>query len=236
MTWTCPSCSAAGVVDAVPHQPWCPLFMRELERAVGDEQTTIEQEEVTTVMTYRERREARAARRRQWANSREQKAAGALETSQRALDGIEFGQPVLLGHHSQRRHQGAITRSDNATRRYIEHADMQKHHEQAASTIEAQLRTSIYSDDVDAIERLEEKIARLEAERDRVKAYNATARKGAPNLELVDERQRVDLLGIARVQAYAMSKGGGFPSYHLSNLSANINRLRKRLEALRKEA
>ena len=187
-------------------------------------------------MTYRERREARAARRRQWADSREQKAAGALETSQRALDGIEFGQPILLGHHSQRRHLGALKRSDNATRRYIEHADMQKHHEQAASTIEAQLRTSIYSDDVDAIERLEEKLVRLEAERDRIKAYNASARKGAPNLELLDEKQRRDLESVARYSPYQLGKNGAGPAYWLTNLGGNINRQRKRLGQLRKEA
>lgn len=45
--WKCPACQAAGLVDAVPHEPWCPLFMRELERASGDDQLTLEPHEET---------------------------------------------------------------------------------------------------------------------------------------------------------------------------------------------
>lgn len=172
-------------------------------------------------MTYRERREARAARRRQWADSRAGKATSALETSQAALAGIEFGQPILVGHHSQRRHQRAIERSDDAARRFIEHADMQKHHEQAASTIEAQLEHSIYSDDPDAVERLEERIAELGAKRDTIKAQNAEYRKAHPELRAMTPYER----------DHAMPHRG----YELTNLSGNINRQRKRLEQLRKE-
>lgn len=43
--WTCPTCRAAGPVDAIPHEPWCPLFMRELERTTADDQLTLEQKE-----------------------------------------------------------------------------------------------------------------------------------------------------------------------------------------------
>ena len=39
--WTCPACRASGLVDQVPHEPWCPLFMRQLE---WSDQLTIDQE------------------------------------------------------------------------------------------------------------------------------------------------------------------------------------------------
>jgi hypothetical protein len=65
-----------------------------------------------------------------------------------------------------------------------------------------------------------------------VKAYNATCRKGAPDLGLLDEAQRVQIAGLARIGSVFMGKGGAFPSYHLTNLSGNIARNRQRLESL----
>lgn len=185
----------------------------------------------------RARRERRAARRREWAEGREEKAERALQTSQDATAGIPFGQPILAGHHSQRRHERAIERGQKATRRFLEHADMAKKHEHAADAIEAELRASIYSDDDDAIERLEERIAGLEAERERWKAYNAACRKAKRRtteaLAHLDEGQRRSIETTARVQAYALGKHGEAPRYVLANLGANINRQRKRLQQLR---
>ncbi|MYR55029.1 DUF3560 domain-containing protein [Streptomyces sp. SID625] len=40
-----------------------------------------------------------------------------------ALDGIEPGQPILVGHHSERHHRRAIGRSDNHMRKSIEEQD-----------------------------------------------------------------------------------------------------------------
>ena len=180
-------------------------------------------------MTHRERLEAKAEKRHEWAEGRTEKAATSYAAGSQALDAIPFGQPV---HGLRDRNY-----RDKATaklERSWEHSKMAEHHEQAAAGLERQLRTSIYDDDLDAVQRLEEKIGRLEAERGRIKAYNATARKGAPDLELLDERQRANLALSIRVAPYAV-KNGAFPGYGLTNLSANINRLRKRLEGLRRQ-
>lgn len=193
--------------------------------------------------TYRERREARAARRREWAEGREAKAAEAFEASDlsEGRSGIPFGQPILAGHHSQRRHERALGRAQAAATRGLEHADMAERHTQAAVTIEHQLATSIYDDDPDAIERLEAKLAGLEGERDRVKAYNASCRRaaktgGVGDLELLDEKQRADLVGTMRACPYMIGPGGKAPAYLLSNLGGNITRTRKRLEKLQRRA
>lgn len=173
--------------------------------------------------TTRERREARLELRQEWAGSRETKAAVALEIAHAAVEGIPFGQPILAGHHSQRRHVAAIKRSNNADRRYIEHADMAKRHEHAAAEIGRQLRTSIYSDDPDAIERLEEKIARLEQQRETIKTRNAAFKKErAAELRALDSN-------------YARDRAMPHQGYELTNLSGNINRQKKRLEQLRRE-
>lgn len=187
--------------------------------------------------TYRERRGRRADRLRGWADSRDVKAATARETAQSIMDVIPVGQPVLRGHHSQRRHERDLDRLDRAARASAEHSAKASEFRRRAENIEAAADHAIYGDDLDAVERLADRIAELEAERDRVKAYNATCRKaartgGTGDLELLDDTQRGDLLAVARVAAFQLGAGGAFPAYKLRNLNANITRNRKRLAAL----
>jgi hypothetical protein len=52
----------------------------------------------------------------------------------------------------------------------------------------------------------------------------------------LDDRQREEIATLARVCPYQVRAGGGFPAYATSNLSGNIGRYRKRLEALTREA
>lgn len=183
--------------------------------------------------TYRERREARAERLRDWAEKREARAATDEQTARSIGEHIPFGQPILVGHHSESRHRRDLDRIDGAMRRSVESADKAASMKSRADGIEAQLAASIYSDDHDAIERLEERITGLEAERDRIKAFNATCRKGAPDLSILTERERADLASTARHSSYMLGKGGQFPAYVLSNLNGNLNRNRKRLASLK---
>lgn len=191
--------------------------------------------------TYRERREAKAARLREWAGKREVKAEAAYNGARQTADLIPLGQPVLLGHHSQRRHQRDLERIDAGYRRSFEHARKAEEMSRKAANIEAAAAHAIYSDDADAIERLEERIGELEAERDRIKAYNASCRKaaktgGTGDVSLLDEKQRANLASVARVAAFQIGAGGAYPRYALTNLGGNITRNRKRLEELRRRA
>jgi hypothetical protein len=184
--------------------------------------------------TYRERREARAERLREWADKREAKSAAAFDTAHEMADRIPFGQPILVGHHSQHRAERDRDRIGSAMDRGVEHSRKAESMNSRAANIESQLAGAIYSDDEDAIEQLAARVARLEAERDRIKAYNASCRKGARDVTLLDEKQQRDLAAGMRVGV--MGAGGQFPSYHLTNLSGNIARNRKRLESLRRKA
>ncbi|MBS0592032.1 MAG: DUF3560 domain-containing protein [Proteobacteria bacterium] len=185
-------------------------------------------------LTYRERRERRAERRRSWAEDRTRKAGAAAEAARAATAGIPFGQPILAGHHSQRRHERALERADDKTRKAVEHSRMADHHEQAASTIESQLDASIYDDDPDAIDRLRERIEVREAKRERIKQFNRNRRKGSRDLAPLNEQEQKELADTARVAPYQLGPKGEAPRYWLSNLGANINRDRKRLARLEK--
>lgn len=179
--------------------------------------------------TYRERREARAERLRGWAEKRERDAGAVLQSHEvyRGDHAFNF-QP---GHIPERAR--VIAQADRAF------ASLGKADEMAsrAANIEAATDNAIYSDDVDAVERLEARIASLEAERDRWKAYNASCKKTPENnpgdMGLLDEAQKANVLTIARVCPYQFGKRGEV-SY--TNLSADIRRNRKRLEEIQARA
>lgn len=185
-------------------------------------------------MTYRERREARAARRREWSEKRTQKAEAAREAAHAIADTIPMGQPILVGHHSEARARRDRDRIWNGIGKSVEHSEMAKRHEQAADTIESQLERSIYDDDPDAVERLRERIAVLEAQRERIKALNAALRRG--KAATADDILRIgaehgfsagDLRGA--LDWLRFMDRVGVP---LTNLTANIARNRERLVRL----
>lgn len=93
---------------------------------------------------------------------------------------------------------------------------------------------AIYSDDPDAVDRLRAKIAGMDADRARIKAYNAAVRKAGkvtPDaFALLDDARRADVLTLTRIGM--IRPPGMLPAYVLSNLSGNIARLRARLDAL----
>ncbi len=156
-------------------------------------------------MTKREILERKAEKRREWARGRESKADQERNASDKLSDAIPFGQPILVGHHSEKRARRDQARIFNGMRKTAEHRDMAEHHRDKAEGIEKKLKNTIFSDDDDAIEQLKAKIERLEGERTKIKEYNKKARKEG------------------REQA---------PSFMLANLGGNISSVRKRIKSL----
>lgn len=133
-------------------------------------------------MTRRERLERRAERRRDWAESRKRKAEAAFRGVEEIADRIPLRQPILVGHHSERKARKDQDRIHAGMRRGVEHNEMARRHEQRAAGLEAQLDRSVFSDDADAIDQLKARIAEREAARERGKRINAAWRKaGKPD-------------------------------------------------------
>jgi hypothetical protein len=176
-------------------------------------------------MTYRDRRMAKAERLRGWAEKRQTRAAVTLAQGEPYRHDWAFiTQP---GHIPQR---ARMIASDERTYESLAKAANMR---SRADGIEAQAAGAIYSDDPDVVERLRERIAELEAERDRVKAYNASCRKGSPDPSFLTERQRSGLETAERFQGdYQERRKHQLPPYVLSNLSGNIARQRERLAQL----
>lgn len=195
-------------------------------------------------MTYRERREARADRLRDWAAKREAKAVASSAAVRAIADGIPFGQPILVGHHSQRHAERDRDRIWSGMRRTAEHLEMAERHTQRADNIEAAAERAIYSDDPDAVEALRERIATLEAQREREKAANAAYRRivrgKTPEAQEAALRAAVaagtitleDFTEAATTRAIWRRDGWDTLPYSLTSLTANIARNRERLAGL----
>jgi hypothetical protein len=143
-------------------------------------------------MTYRERRERRAERLRGWAQAREERAAAQLNSYPDIRHDIAFiTQPGRIPFRER------MNRADD---RAFESLAKARGMSARADGIEAQLDHAIYSDDPDAIERLRERIAGLEAERAAIKARPHQAYE-LSNLAGNLRRQRERLAHLERVAA-----------------------------------
>jgi hypothetical protein len=131
-------------------------------------------------VSRRARLEARGEKREDWAAGRGAKAAASFDRAdlREEKSGIPFGQPVLVGHHSEGRHRRALERADNAIRSGVEHSKMASHHAGAAEGIRAQLDRSIFSDDDNACDKLEEKAKACDARAEQANTINKAWRKG----------------------------------------------------------
>lgn len=90
---------------------WTPAredLLLELAGDIGDEDTSLA-----------ERAEARADRFDVYADHRERDAASAESAAAAIADGIPLGQPILIGHHSQRRAERDAEKIQSATRRAV---------------------------------------------------------------------------------------------------------------------
>jgi hypothetical protein len=177
---------------------------------------------------FEAKRERRINRLRERADKKKREGERSLAQAQNIASFIPPGQPILVGHHSERRHRRDLDRINGHTRKGFDALDASKRLEQRA--ISAEENRAIFSDDPTAGEKLEEIIGRLESRQNMMREVNRVIRSGKSlsSLGFSDAAETklktADFLG--RV---------GFPDYTLKNNGANIRRLKARLESLRRE-
>jgi hypothetical protein len=181
---------------------------------------------------YRAYKEARVERYREYARIAASRSRAAFEASNRAIERIPLGQPILVGHHSERRHRADLKRCHNAMDRSC--AEEKKARYWMARAESAENNTAISSRDPDALTLLLARIKVLEARQKRMKDVNTAHAKFIKNpasldtLSLSDKDKEVIRAYVAR---YSWEPHP-FPPYALQNNTANIRRLKTRLEDL----
>lgn len=164
-----------------------------------------------------------------------------------ATTGIPFGQPVLVGHHSEARHRRAIEKADRAMRASIEESKRATELRGRAAAVGT---GGISSDDPDAIAKLTDQLEKAEKTQELMKAANKIIRKWmkrgvthettGPDFDAMAEElaQLGRAFSVEEVRKLIKPYLGsvGFASFSLSNNTANMARIKKRIEALKAAA
>lgn len=171
----------------------------------------------------KERLEARAAKL-------QAESDAAYQTSKSMADAIPFGQPILVGHHSETRDRNYRAKIGKKMDKSIE---MQKKADDCARRAANVGTGGISSDDPEAVAKLKSKLEGLEKAQKIMVAANKYVRN--------NDRDSLRALKLTERQIDELFKPDfcgrlGFPGYALSNNNAEIRRLKQRIEQLQKQA
>lgn len=182
------------------------------------------EEKAEAIRAYEAKREARIERFEDRAANAQDKGEAMVNGARKMADVIPFGQPILVGHHSEKRDRNYRGRIENKFRAGFSELEKAKYYEQRAKS--AASNTAIFSDDPAACDKLADKIKRLEERQELMRAANKLFRKadreGLAELgfseSVIERRLQPDFCG--RI---------GFANFELTNNGANIRRLKLRL-------
>lgn len=83
----------------------------------------------------------KAERRREWAASATQKSSEYYKKSNKDADFLSLGEPIKVGHHSERRHRKMIEECWNNTGKFVEFHNKAQEHERIAEYWDAKANT-----------------------------------------------------------------------------------------------
>lgn len=180
---------------------------------------------------YEIKKQARIDRLRERADKARKESKSRSDQANKMASVIPMGQPILVGHHSEKRDRSYRARIDTNYRKGYEAGEKAKHLDDRADAAES--NRSVSSDDPEAITKLQEKLDKAEENQALMKAANKCVR--ANNIAGLVE------LGFSETAAAELIKPDfagrpGFAPYQLTNNNANIRRMKKRIEVLRAQS
>jgi hypothetical protein len=126
---------------------------------------------------YEERKENRINRYENHAKKASGEAEVLFDKAHNMASVIPFGQPILVGHHSEGADRSYRKRIDNTHRKSFEAAEKAAYYQDKAET--AANSKTISGDNPDAINLYREKMVKLETVQEEMKTVNKAFAKGA---------------------------------------------------------
>jgi hypothetical protein len=226
-----------------------------MEEAMEEEQgmtpagseTPSSEDKAAARQAFEAKRAARLERLQARAAAKRAEGERALKAERAILGAIPLGQPILVGHHSEKRHRRDLKRADGLCRRGME--ALREAEEAERRLASAEDNHAVSSDDPDAVEKLKAKARLLEEERDQAKQVNAALRAASRRADkaglATEHEQRTAYLAEALRSVGIRTERAinalltpdyagriGVPGYRLQNLGQEIARVRARVEAL----
>ena len=180
--------------------------------------------------SYEEKQERRRERLEARADRLAAEGRARIESGMDRLRAIPFGQPILVGHHSEKRDRNYRRKAGASIDKGME---LQKAAADAQHRADSVGKGGVSSDDPEAVQKLQEKVEGLEKLQVKMAAANKLVRK--------QDRPGLVAMGFTEVQVESLFTPDfcgrlGFPSFELTNNSANIRRLKQRIKSLQRNA
>jgi len=179
---------------------------------------------------YEAKQAARRARFEELAGQAETQSTMTYTRARTMASAIPFGQPILVGHHSEGRDRNFRAKIHNTFGKAFVLQEKAAHYQQRAAGVGT---GGISSDDPAAIAKLRDQLDQMQAAQDKMKKANALLKKG--------DDAGLAALGftaeqVAKLKMPDFSRRVGFPAYALTNNNANMRRVKDRIAELEKAA
>ncbi len=179
---------------------------------------------------YEDKQARRKARYEALAAQAETQSAAAHQRARDMAAVIPFGQPILVGHHSEQADRNYRKRIHGAMDKFVALNNKARHYEDKAAAVGS---GGVSSDDPEAVAKLRDQLKALQAAQGAMKKANVLVRK--------NDRAGLTLLGFSEevIDGLFNPRFGskqGFPSWRLQNNGANIRRVELRIKELESNA
>jgi hypothetical protein len=183
------------------------------------------------VNDYETKKQAKIERYKELADKNRKASDQAAKHAHNMLETIPLGQPILIGHYSEKRDRNFRAKINSGFGKSVELDKKADYYEDKAATAES--NTAISSDDPEAVTKLKGKIASAESNQTKMREFNKLLRK--------KDNAGMLALGFNQSQIDALSKPDfcgrvGFADYQLTNNNANIHRMKERLNHLERQS
>lgn len=188
------------------------------------------------VKEYENRQSEKAEKYRELSEKAQKESNAAYQTAHNIGSFIPMGQPILVGHHSEKRHRKDLERIDNNMRKSIELEEKSAYYKEKAEN--AENSNVIRSDDPEAVVKLIEKLNKLEETQEHMKAVNKIVKnKKLQDVEKVEQMQQIGVSEKLAIEFLKPDYCGrvGYADFQLTNNNATIRATRERIEFLRKQ-
>ncbi|WP_028778727.1 DUF3560 domain-containing protein [Shimazuella kribbensis] len=144
------------------------------------------------------------------------------------------GEPIKVGHHSEKRHRKLFEKAHNDMGKAVDASNKAEYYEAKAEAIEINKEYIIYSDDEDAIFKLEKKLQDLKENHELMKRINKEYRTYKGDIDKINCSDELKVKIKQWKKAFKFSYS--FIPFNLPSSNQNIRATEKRLERLKKQA